>query len=112
MEVYVEPYPGPGQREKISIGGGYRPVWSRDGTKLFYYGGERKMIAATIETEPEFRVTDRKELFRWEHRGSYDVARDGRFLMIRDPEGPPRQQINVVLNWFDELKRLVPTGKD
>ena len=67
------------------------------------------MVAATIETEPKLRVTDRKELFEWKYLSSYDVAPDGRFLMIRDPEGPPRQRINVVLNWFDELKRLVPS---
>jgi len=116
-EVYVEPYPGPGPREKISIGGGYQPVWSRDGTKLFYLSGEKKMFTATIETKPKLGVTDRRELFDWEYliywyRQTYDVAPDGRFLMIRDPEGPPLQRINVVLNWFDELKRLVPTGKD
>jgi len=107
-EVYVQPYPGQGPREKISIGGGSQPVWSRDGAKLFYLSGEEKMVTATIETEPKLRVTDRKELFEWKYLSNYDVAPDGRFLMIRDPEGPPRQQINVVLNWFDELKSLVP----
>jgi serine/threonine-protein kinase len=111
-EVYVEPYSSPGSREKISIDGGDQPMWSRDGTKLFYRNGERKMVAASIETKPKLEVIDRKELFEWKYINSYDVAPDGRFLMIRDPEGPPRQQIKVVLNWFDELKRLVPTGKD
>jgi Tol biopolymer transport system component len=113
VEIYVEPYPGPGPKTKISIGGGFQPVWSRDGKELFYRSGEKKMVAATIETEPQFRVTDHKELFEWKYLScicqTYDVARDGRFLMIRDPEGPPLQRINVVLNWFEELKRLVPS---
>ncbi|MBL7187030.1 MAG: PD40 domain-containing protein [Phycisphaerae bacterium] len=114
VEVYVEPYPVTGKRTKISNGGGHHPVWSRDSMKLFYLTGERKMVAATIETEPKLRVTDRKELFDWKYSScgrcqTYDVAPDGRFLMVRDPEGPPLQRINVVLNWFDELKHLVPS---
>ena len=41
---------------------------------------------------------------------TYDVAPDGRFFGIRDVNpDPPANQITVVLNWFEELKRLVPT---
>jgi hypothetical protein len=95
------------------MGYGDHPVWSRDGTKLFYRRVEEKMVAATIETEPKLRVTDRKELFDWKYLScwfcqTYDVAPDGRFLMIKNPVESPHQRINVVLNWFDELKRLVP----
>jgi len=42
----------------------------------------------------------------------YDISRDGkRFLMIKavEEEGGQQAQINVILNWFEELKRLVPT---
>jgi serine/threonine-protein kinase len=113
-EVYIEPYPGPGPRTNISLGHGDHPVWSRDGTKLFYRRGENKMVSATIETEPKLRVTERKELFDWKYLScwfcqTYDVAPDGRLLMIRDPEGSSPQRISIVLNWFDELKRLVPS---
>ena len=113
-EVYVEPYPGPGPKTKISTSGGLKPIWSRDGKELFYRSGGKMMVAATIETEPEFRVIGRKELFEWEYMHciicqTYDVAPDGRFLMIKDPKEPPYQRINVVLNWFDELKQLVPS---
>jgi hypothetical protein len=41
---------------------------------------------------------------------NYDVAADGRFVMIRAEEGSGPTQINVVLNWFEELKRLVPAS--
>jgi serine/threonine protein kinase/Tol biopolymer transport system component len=116
-EIYVEPYPGPGPKTKISINGGLQPVWSQDGKELFYRSSGKKMVAATIETEPQLRVTGRKELFEWKYLSciicqTYDVAPDGRFLMIRDPKESPIQRINVVLNWFDELKRLVPSGKE
>jgi serine/threonine-protein kinase len=115
-EVYVEPYPGPGPKTMISNQGGYQPTWSRDGKELFYHSGHgsRKMIAATVETEPEFKVTGFEELFdggyqRYIGYRNYDVAPDGRFLMIQEPQEPTPLGINVVLNWFEELKRLVPS---
>jgi len=118
-EVYVEPYPGPGPKVMISTTGGYQPAWSRDGKELFYRSGRgnRKMIAATFETEPEFRITGFEELFEGQYQRhiqwrNYDVAPDGRFLIIQEPQEPTPLGINVVLNWFEELKRLVPPGKE
>jgi serine/threonine-protein kinase len=114
-EVYVEPYPGPGPKTMISTQGGYQPVWSRDGKRLFYRSGN-KMVAATIETEPEFRVTDFEELFEGRYLTTtfhnYDVGPDGRFLMIQEPQEPAPLGINIVTNWFEELKRLAPPGKN
>jgi Tol biopolymer transport system component len=110
-EIYVEPYPGPGTKILISTEGGDHPVWSRDGKELFYRGGRDspKMIAATIETEPEFRVMRSEELFENIRFQDYDVAPDGRFLMIQEPQEPTPIGINLVQNWFEELKRLAPT---
>ncbi|MHC4632354.1 MAG: TolB-like translocation protein, partial [Planctomycetota bacterium] len=114
-EVYVTPYPGPGGK-KVSTGGGYHPVWSRDSKELFYRSGD-KMMAVTYETEPEFRVTGSEVLFEGRYLSgwyrNYDVSLDGqRFLMIKESEEQPAAtQLIVVLNWFEELKRLVPTEK-
>jgi len=96
-------------------GVGYQPVWSRHGKKLFYRCGE-KMIAATFETEPEFRITNSKVLFEGKYLTgwwlNYDVSEDGqRFLMIQESEEQlASTQLIVILNWFEELKRLVPEG--
>ncbi len=114
-EIYVEPYPGPGPKTMISTNGGYQPLWSRDGKELFYRCGY-KMIAGTIETKPEFRVTRCEELFEAPYlcrvnRIDYDVAPDGRFLMIQDSQEPTPVSVNVVLNWFEQLKRLAPIGE-
>jgi len=113
-EIYVEPYPGPGPKTMISTEGGYQPVWSRDGKELLYFSGHGspRMIAATIETEPEFRVIEFKELFEAINYRNYDIAPDGRFLMIQESQESTTLGINVVLNWSEELKRLVPTGKN
>ena len=41
---------------------------------------------------------------------NYDVSSDGRFLMVEPEENEGPTQLYVVLNWFEELKRLVPTN--
>lgn len=114
-EVYVEPYPGTGVKTMISTDGGHQPLWSRDGKELFYRSGD-KMMAATVRTEPEFDVAEITELFerrflsRINYR-SYDVTSDGTFLMIQEPQEPAPLGINVVLNWFEELKRPAESEK-
>jgi Tol biopolymer transport system component len=117
LEVYVTPFPGLGKKEKISTDGGCFPVWSRDGKELFYRNGD-KMMVTTIETEPEFRVAGSDVLFEGQYLTSgggpnYDVSPDGRqFLMVKESgEQAGTNQLIVVVNWFEELKRLVPTGK-
>ena len=123
-EVYVQSYP---KREKhvISTHGGREPVWSRDGRELFYLrpqdqsGGDRAtMMFVSVETSPGFRVSRPRKLFQIRTKFSnsgrgYDVSPDGqRFLMFRveDPPNPPPAKIQIVLNWFEELKRLAPTN--
>jgi len=112
-EVYIEPYPATGAKTMISTDGGHQPLWSRDGKELFYRSGD-KMMAAVVRTEPELDVTEITELFdrrflQISYR-SYDVTSDGTFLMIQEPQEPAPLGINVVLNWFEELKR--PAGPE
>ena len=120
-EVYVQPYPGPGGKWLISTDGGTEPQWNRNGRELFYRLGD-KMMAVDISTQPNFAAGKPRQLFEGRYasnplgyaRPNYDVSPDGqRFLMLKPVEqqqtGPT--QINVVLNWTEELKRLVPTGK-
>ena len=114
-EIYVLPFPGPGGKKyQISTDGGSEPVWSRDGSQLFYRNGN-KMMAVGVTTQPDFTASTPRFLFEGQYEFSdtghagYDVAPDGRFLMIQPLE--PAQaatQINLVLHWFDELKRLAP----
>jgi Tol biopolymer transport system component len=115
-EVSVEPYPGPGPRTTISTQGGMQPVWAKDSKELYFRSGN-KIMAVSLDTESELKVLDSKVLFQGNYLfclncQTYDVAPDGRFLMIQDSLelAPPR--INVILNWFEELKRRVPKGKE
>jgi serine/threonine-protein kinase len=118
-EVYAQPYPGPGGKYLISTEGGGEPVWNRNGRELFYRSGD-KMMSVEITTQPSFTAGKPKLLFERPYDLSggtfpnYDVSPDGqRFLMVKpvEPEQAGPTQINVVLNWTEELKRLVPTGK-
>jgi serine/threonine-protein kinase len=123
-EVYVQPYPGPGERHLISTSGGGQPAWSGDGRELFYVQGmfgsgptALTLMSVSVETTPAFRAGTPETLFesadlRCAWGRCYDVAPDGRrFLMTLDKAAaknlPPTQMI-FVQNWFEELKRLVP----
>ncbi|MFQ5479593.1 MAG: protein kinase, partial [Candidatus Binatia bacterium] len=124
-ETYVKEFvPGrerPTGKRRISRDGGWEPRWSRDGQELFYRSLDgTQMMAVKIETEPTFEAGEPHLLFEdpnmlttngWEMYG-YDVAPDGRLLTISAREERERpMKLNVVLNWFEELKAKVPTGK-
>jgi Tol biopolymer transport system component len=114
-EVYVQPYPGPGAKHPISTGGGMEPAWSADGRELFYRSpaGDQMFVVAVV-SEPGFSASKPETLFEGRYTAStagssYDVSRDGRrFLMVREEQGAALTELRVVLNWFEELKRLVP----
>jgi serine/threonine-protein kinase len=118
-EIYVQPYPGPGGKFQISTEGGTEPAWNPNGRELFYRNRE-KMMAVEITTQPSFSASRPRVLFEGKYELSpatspnYDVSPDGqRFLMLKpnEQEASALTQINVVLNWSEELKRRVPTGK-
>ena len=114
-EVYVPPYPGPGGKLPVSLSGGREPVWSPDGKEHFYRNGGQ-MLAVSVETEPALAVGMPRLLFEGGYvmnpnAPSYDVSPDGQhFVMIRTDEASTLTEIHVVLNWLQELERLVPAG--
>jgi serine/threonine-protein kinase len=117
-EVYVKPYPGEGGIMPISTGGGEQPVWARSGKELFYRSGQQTLVVS-VETQPTFKAETPRVLFDGFYPGAwffltsnYDISPDGqRFLMVeKTGNGNSLTQINVVQNWFSEVKRLVPTN--
>ncbi len=115
-EIYVQPFPDPGGKRQVSTEGGGEAVWARNGRELFYRNGD-KMMAVDIQTQPTFSAGKPRLLFETSPSllthtlGAFDVTPDGqRFLMVKLSEQElPATQLTVVLNWFEELKRLVPT---
>jgi Tol biopolymer transport system component len=119
-EVYVRPFPkADAGRWQVSTGGGTQPVWARSGRELFYRSGETVM-SVPIEMGASFVARNPMVLFKGQYAPTlggrnYDVSPDGRrFLMLKVASAANGQvttpaRFNVVENWFDELKRLVPT---
>jgi Tol biopolymer transport system component len=107
-EVYATTFPTPGGKWHVSINGGLVPVWSRDGKELFYIGADRKMMAVEVRGGAKFDQGSPKPLFdvKLDTQGStFDVSRDGHFLIptqVAESTTPP---INVVVNWTAGLKK-------
>ncbi len=113
-EVYVRPASGEGAKWQVSTEGGEEPLWSKDGRELFYRNGP-KWMAAEVATQPQFRAGTPRLLFEGPYLNvagvSYDVAADGRFLMLEENyKQPPTTQLQAIFNWSEEVKRRVPAG--
>jgi Tol biopolymer transport system component len=115
-EVYVRPFPGPGEKWTVSTNGGNEPIWARKSGQLFYRTGDAMMVV-DVTTSPTFSAGKPRLLFEkpYEKSGAYwadyDVTPDGqRILMVKGSEqSTAPAQLNVVLNWFRELQERVPT---
>jgi eukaryotic-like serine/threonine-protein kinase len=113
-EVWVRPFPGPGAPVRVSPDGGRDPVWSRDGKELFYRNG-LKILSARVVPDGTFRVEVPQALFEGGFdpgsERAYDVAPDGRFVMIENEpnDNTASASIVVVLNWQEELLARTPT---
>jgi len=107
-QVYAARFPDGSGKVQISTDGGEQPQWAANGRELFYRKGDA-MMAVAVATQPVFTVGRPQVLFHAALGPRYAVARDGQhFYMGKDEEVEPRRQINVVLNWFEELKHRVP----
>jgi len=116
-EVYVRPFPDAGSAKyTVSRNGGSEPLWSASGRELFFRDGNQNLVAAEVAPAEAFRVVASRVLFSTvgyasdiRHR-SYTVTPDGRsFLFIKSPGlMAGSNQAVVTINWFEELKRLVP----
>ena len=115
----MRPFPGPGGKWQISTEGGLEPVWSRNSRELFYRNGD-KLMATAVETAPTFAASKPRVLFEqhfekgiFPFEANYDVSPDGqRFLLVMasEAESTPAQ-VNIVLNWSDQLRRVMHAEK-
>ena len=123
LGIYVCPFPGVETGKwQISTGeASESPLWSPDGTELFYLNGE-SFMAVPVNTKSGFSHGKPRALFKQIYIAGYmesipyDIHPDGkRFLMMRTTGSTVEsveqipQKINIVLNWFEELKEKVPT---
>ncbi len=106
-DVYVRPFPGPGEAHRISSGGGSQPRWRRDGRELFYVVGQR-LMAVPVTATTSFDAGAAAVLFDRKPARiiDYDVAADGQsFLINSEVSGPENRPMNIVVNWMAALKK-------
>jgi Tol biopolymer transport system component len=124
--VYVQPVPPSGAKYQVSADASTCPAWAPDGKELIYTRyATRFLFAADIHTAPGFSLgqptvirADAMEQSTSVLRRQFDVMPDGKQFLVVLPSnsnvsagaGRYTDQINVVLNWTEELKRLVPTN--
>jgi eukaryotic-like serine/threonine-protein kinase len=120
-EVYVQAYPGPGEKVRVSTNGGGEPLWSPNGRELFYRAStadRQQFFTAAVTSVSPFRIDTPRLLFEnktFEYDNtvpirSWNVSPDGqRFLLLRfaSSTDKPVTSMHVVLNWTEDLKRRV-----
>jgi len=121
--LFVQPFPTTGATYSISKGSGIHPTWSPDGQELFYGPSAGQFVAVSVTTRPTFTFGNPvlvPRLFFVERGPGFernnDITLDGKRFLGVVPAGqntasgaPMAPQIQVVLNWFEELKARVPT---
>jgi serine/threonine protein kinase len=119
-EVYVQPYPGPGEHQRVSTAGGSQVRWRLDSKELYYVASDNRLMAVQFAGDADgtrFHLGAPEPLFTTRlanganvagTRAQYAVASDGRFLMNVRIDDDRTAPITVVLNWLQELRRLVP----
>jgi serine/threonine protein kinase len=119
-KIYVRPFPDVNKdRKTISTGNGESPLWSPNGEELFYITGDAVMVVPVIESETDFIYEKPQPLFHGTFFSytvnemtdiPWDIHPDGKsFLMLKPTSEDNRNtKINVITNFFEELKEKVP----
>ena len=114
FEVYVRPYPGPGERIRVSTNGGTEPVWARSGAELFYRQGDRALMAVSVRGGPSLQVgapaVQAQIQLDTEGGTNYDVSPDGRRFVAIENLDTTSASIVIVQNWLEELRQRVPAN--
>jgi hypothetical protein len=121
-EIYVRSFPEVDKGKwQVSTNGGSGARWSANGRELFYLSIENSVMAIEVKTQPTFSLGVPSTLFKSIYSGQtntsgtpWDISPDGkRLLMMKEPGSVAstaggQRKINIVLNWFEELKQRVP----
>ena len=126
-EIFVQPFPPTGAKYQVSTEGGTTPLWSPARSQLYYWATlSQHLVAVDVQTEPTFSVgkkvvlaIDAIPVAAPFGETNYDLTPDGKqFVVVTravspsgDADRSPAQQMEFVLNWFDELRRLAPITK-
>jgi serine/threonine protein kinase len=108
-EAYVMPFPGPGEKTRVSTGGARVARWSRDGRELLYLSSDRRLMSVPVRTAPSLQLGTPSPLFALKGRSSwldFDVSRQGdRFLAVVPDVVADERPLSVVVNWPSEVEK-------
>jgi hypothetical protein len=112
-QVYVEPFPGSGDKRQISAEGGSEPRWRRDGRELFFLGSDMKVMSVAMPDGNGFAAGVPKPLFQTRvpltgnpYRWNYAMSRDGqRFLVCTSVDEGRSSPLTMLLNWTAVLRK-------
>ena len=122
FQVYVRAFPDTGGKWQISSAGGFYPMWSRSGRKLFFESLDNRIMVADYTVQDDSFVPDKPRVWsetRLANLGlfkNFDLAPDGkRVVALLPPEGGETQQsqhhVVFLENFFDELRRRAPVKR-
>jgi len=110
-EIYLQPFPGPGERLTVSPSGGVQAKWRGDGKELFYLTPEGTMMAVDVRPGAPLDLGTPRPLFTTRLRPNtaldqYVVTADGqRFIIMEPPADTPLDALTIVTNWTTLLKK-------
>src|SRR5262249_27737302 len=114
-EIYIQAFPEPGAKTRVSTSGGGQPKWRRDGKELFYIGLDGVLMSVEIGQGTTLALRSPKPLFQTPiinvqpSLDQYAPSPDGQKFLVTAPSGAEGESpIVVVVNWSEELKRLIP----
>ena len=123
--IYVQPFPASGARHELPVEASriaHHPLWSPDGKEMFFNPAPGLFAWISITTEPTV-IFGKPEIGPRPfltgpptNQRAFDIRRDGKFVGLTEAGQTVSgtlipHQIQVVLNWFEELKRLAPATK-
>ena len=108
-EAYVMPFPGPGEKTRVSARGANVVRWSRDGRELLYLSSDRHLMAVPVRTFPSLQLGVPNPLFELKGRAgwlAFDVSTDGtRFLAIVPESVADERPLSIVVNWPSDVEK-------
>ena len=110
-QIYVQSNPEGAGKVQVSTRGGRSAVWSHDSSELWYKYGEQIMTVQVLTAET-FSATPPQEFataYTSPGERDHDISRDEQRMVMIKPASSAPGELRIVLNWFEELQRLVPT---
>ena len=120
-EIYVRAFPDKGGKWQISNSGGIVPIWSPNGSQLFYRTEDQRIMVVNYTVKGDSFLADKPRLWTEKQLAdtgifqNLDITPDGkRFVVLMPAEGAVVQKaqnhVTFLLNFFNELRRRLPTG--